>query len=183
MTMPTFTDGSVVHAATLNSLSTGVTNLGTLITGTQPLYTPCVSVFLDANTAIPNATDTLVTLPAMAVNDDNMWVSSSNSLIVNTPGSYVIASQIHFDLAASGERFMHLLLNGTSVTANCVAAASQNPNNNAGTEGNAMLCMTPVLALAVGATIYLSVFQSSGGPLNLTTIRSACNLGVWRVGP
>lgn len=181
--MPTFTDGTVPHAVNFNSLATGVNNLGTLITGTTPLYTPCVSVFLAANVAIPNATDTLVTLPAMAVNDDNMWVSSSNSLIVQTAGSYVAASQIHFDLAAGGERFMHILLNGTSVGSNCVAAASQNPNNNAGTEGNAMMCMSPVLALAANATLYLSVFQSSGAALNLTTIRSACNFGLWRVGP
>lgn len=182
MTMPAFTDGTVPHAAALNSVTTGVNGLGTLVTGGAPNYTPCVHVFLDANTPIPNAADTLVTFGALAVNDDNMWVAASNMLVVNTPGVYVAASQIHFDVNGTGERFMHLLLNGASVTANCVAAASQNANGNAGTEGNAMMCMSPALSLAAGASLYLSVFQSSGAALNLTTIRSACNIGVWLVG-
>lgn len=184
MTMPTFTDATVVHQASLNSLSTGVNNLSLLMTGVPAprTYIPTSAAFINTNHSIPNSTDTIVTLDqafSAVVNNDNMWVAGQNAFTIQTGGVYIAYAQLHFDLNATGVRALHILLNGTAVS-NSVAAASDNALNVG--EGNAFSARTPPMALAPGATLYLSAYQNSGGALNLTTVLSGTYMSVIRVG-
>ena len=63
MTMPTFTDGVVVHQAPLNALSTGINNLSTSSLGAPPprSYVPTLRLRKTAAQTFTTAVNTLVT--------------------------------------------------------------------------------------------------------------------------
>jgi hypothetical protein len=181
--MPTFTDGTTTTAANLNSLVTGINNLGVLLTGiaaTRQII-PVSSMYLNTTLSVPTGADTIVSLPTISINEDNLWVPSVGHMTVQTAGIYIAWAQINWDYNAVGIRAAHMLLNGTSIAANSIAAGSGNTNATAGT-GTAFLMISPILSLAVGAQIYLSVFQNSGGALNLIPNESGTSLSLIRVG-
>lgn len=184
VTMPTFTDGTVPVAANLNAIATGINNLGSLLTGVAATrqVIPVASCYVNTPQAIPTGADTLVTFNATTINEDFLWVPSVGHHIVNTAGNYICWAQVNWDYNATGIRAAHMLLNGTSVGSNSVAAASGNPANVIGNIGTAFVCMSPPLALSAGAAVYLSVFQNSGGNLNLIPNESGTSLSILRVG-
>lgn len=183
MTLPTFTDGTVVTAANLNALSTGVNSLGTLLTGLDPTHQviPTVSAYINQTHPIPTGADTLAPFDATSINEDYLWIPSVGHPVVNTAGNYICWAQVNFDYNATGIRAGHLLVNGTSVGSNAVAAGSGNTSSVAGI-GTAFLMISPPLVLAVGTPVYLSVFQNSGGPLNLIPNESGTSLSLIRIG-
>jgi hypothetical protein len=124
--------------------------------------------------------DTIVTFDAAGVNNDTMWTAAVNHFTIKTAGNYIAWAQVHFAAAANGIRAGYILLNGTSVTTNAVAAGSRNPLNFGG--GNFFCVVTPPMALAVNAQLYFSVFQNSGGNLNLDSSESGAFMGVVRIG-
>lgn len=182
MTMPTFTDGVVVHAAALTALATGVNSINTLLTGAVAprLYVPTATAMITSNKSISNNSDTVVTFDAAGVNNDAMWVASVNHFTIKTAGVYWVWAQTHFTAHATGYRACHIMLNGTSPTSNSVAAGARNPLN--ANDGNFFTCVTPPLQLAVNALLYFSVFQTSGGSLNLDTTDSGSYMGLVRIG-
>lgn len=182
--MPTFTDATVPTAANLTSIATGINNLGTLLTGVAGtrLVIPVSSAYINTTQAIPTGADTVVTLNVPTVNEDFLWVPSVGHQVINTAGIYVVWAQINFDYNATGIRAAHILLNGTSVGSNSVAAGSGNPANVVGNIGTAFVAMSPPMSLSAGAAVYLSVFQNSGGNLNLIPNESGTSLSVIRVG-
>lgn len=182
MTMPTFVDGVLVHAASLTSLATGVNSLNTLLTGAVAprIYVPTATAMITGNKSISNNTDTVITFDSNGVNNDNMWVASTNHFTIKTAGVYLGWAQCHFTAAANGYRACHIMLNGTSPTSNSVAAGARNPLNFG--DGNYFTCVTPPLQLAVNATLYFSVFQTSGGSLALDATHSGAYMALVRIG-
>lgn len=182
MTMPTFTDGVVVHQASLNALSTGINSLNSLLTGAVAprAVIPTCSAFITGAKAVANTTDTVVTFDSTVVNNDSNFVASVSPLTVNTAGNYIAVALAHFATNATGIRALHILLNGTSATSNSIAA-NNCPAINVG-EGNALACTSLPWTMAVGATVYMSVWQSSGGSLNLTTSTGGTWLALYRLG-
>jgi hypothetical protein len=182
MTMPTFTDAVLVHAVSLTALSTGVNSLNSLLTGAVAprAYVPAVAARITSNKSISNNSDTVVTFDAAAVNNDAMWASATNHLTIKTAGVYVVWGQCHFAAAAGGVRSCHIMLNGTSPTTNPVAAAARNAYNFG--DGSFFCAVTPPLSLAVNAQLFFSVFQNSGGALNLDITDSGAFMGAFRVG-
>jgi hypothetical protein len=180
--MPTFTDGILVHAASLTSLSTGVNSINSLLTGANAprAYVPTSTARITSNKSISNNLDTLVTFDSAGVNNDTMWTAAVNHFTVKTAGVYLVWAQAHFTAAAGGIRAAYILLNGTSVTTNAVAGAFRNPLNFG--DGNFFCCVTPPLSLAVNATLFFSVYQNSGGALNLDSVDSGAFMGVVRIG-
>jgi hypothetical protein len=181
--MPTFVDGDLVRQGPLNLLPTGITNLSLLLNGVPPTrsYIPAVSVSLNTPQLVPNNTDKTLSWNTSGVNNDAMWVNTDPTKItVKTGGVYVAVAQVHFTANATGMRACHIMLNGTSIIANSVAVTAVN-NLNAGA-GNAFTAMTNPMRLAPGATIYLSVFQNSGGNLNADIGESGTFLAVYRWG-
>jgi hypothetical protein len=183
MTMPTFVDGSIVRQGPLNLLPTGITNLSILLNGVPPTraYIPALNVFINTPQTIANNTDQTVSWNAASINNDVMWaVGSPTKVTIKTGGVYIAVAQVHFTANANGIRASHIMLNGTNIIANSVAVTAVN-RLNAGA-GNAFTAMTNPMRLAPGATIYLSVFQNSGGGLNVDTPESGTYLSVFRWG-
>jgi hypothetical protein len=182
MTMPTFLDGVLTHAASLTSLSSGVNAVNSLLTGAVAprAYVPTATAKITSNKSIANATDTIVTFDSAGVNNDTMWTATVNHFTIKTAGVYIAWAQCHFTAASGGIRAAYILLNGTSVTTNAVAGAFRNPLNFG--DGNFFLVFAPPMSLAVNATLYFSVFQNSGLSLNLDTSDSGAFMGVVRVG-
>lgn len=180
--MPTFTDATVPTATNLNALVTGITNLAVLTNGlgvTRQVI-PTSSMYLNTTKSVPNGADTVVSLPAVTINEDNLWVASVGHMTIHTAGIYVAWAQVNWDGNATGQRAGHILLNGTAIS-NSVAAYAANAVTTTGV-GSCYLMITPPMSLAVGAQIYLSVFQNSGGPLNLIPNESGTSLSVIRLG-
>jgi hypothetical protein len=182
MTMPTFTDGVLVHATSLTSLSTGVNAINSLLTGAVAprAYVPAAYAKITANKSIANNADTIVTLDTDPLDNDATWTATVNHFTIKTAGVYISWAQVHFTPAAGGIRAGYILLNGTSVSTNAVAAGFRNPLNFG--DGNFFCVVTPPMSLAVNAALYLSVYQNSGGALNLDSSDSGAFMGLVRLG-
>lgn len=181
--MPTFTNGTVPTAANLNAIATGINNLGVLLTGVAATRNviPVASSYITATHPIGSGADNLAPFDATWLNEDYIYVSSVGHPVVNTAGIYVAWAQINWDFNATGVRAAHITLNGTSVGSNSVAGGSELPVTTTGV-GTAYMAISPPMSLSAGAAIYLTVFQSSGGNLNLIPNESGTNLTVLRVG-
>jgi len=180
--MPTFTDSTVPTAANLTSLVTGISALGVLATGLAATrqVIPVASMYLNTTLAIPDTADTIASLPAVTINEDNLWVPSVGHMTIQTAGIYIAYAQVNWDGNATGIRASHILLNGTAV-ANSVAACVGNPVTTAGV-GTCQALITPPMSLAHNAQVYLSVFQNTGAPLNLIPNESGTSLTILRLG-
>jgi hypothetical protein len=181
--MPTFVDATIVHQWQLNRLASGISNLSLLLNGVAPprTYIPAVSANINASQSIPNAADTTVVWNTTGINNDAMWASALGSqLTLQTGGVYIARAQTHFAINATGTRACHIMLNGTNIIANSVAVTAVNA---VGVSADTLFtAMTPPMRLAPGATLYLSVFQNSGGALNLITTLSGTSLSLIRIG-
>lgn len=114
------------------------------------------------------------------VNNDAMWAAgTANHLIVKTAGVYIAWSQVHLAAGGGSLRGAHILLNGTAI-GNTVGVGTRDPLNFG--DGNQFVAETPPMSLAVNATVYLSVFQNSGGALNLDNAVSGAYLCLLRLG-
>lgn len=191
MTMPVFVDSTVVYASSFTSLTTGINALNQLATGSTPgvfghslappgQYVPVASAYVNTPISIPNATDTLVTFPNASVNNDNIWQPSAGELEPTRAGKYVVMAQINFAPAAGGVRAGHILLNGTSVPSNSVAAASQLANSLG--QGNVFTIISPPMSLTILSLVYLAVYQNSGAALNLIPTLSSAFMTMYYVG-
>lgn len=182
MTMPTFTDGVVVHATDLNKLPTGINALNTLLTGAVAprAFVPTVGASINTPHLLANTTDTVITFDAGGVNNNNMWVSGQPAFTIQTAGVYVAWAQGNWTANATGVRTIGILLNGTSVGSNSVARASAAAAS--GTDLTTISVKTPPMSLAVGALLYCSCWQSSGGGLNLDYTLSGAFMAIMRIG-
>jgi hypothetical protein len=183
MTMPTFADGVLVNAAILNVLPVGLNALNTLLTGAVAprLFVPTVGASVTTTHAIANSTDTALTFDTAGINNDTMRAAGVSALTVHTAGNYIAWAQVTFDANVTGLRALHILLNGTSVSTNVVAGASDNALTVAGSVSQ-LMCRTPPMVLSVGATLFLSVFQNSGTSVSVDSIVSGTFLCVTRIG-
>lgn len=181
--MPTFTDSAIVHQGQLNLLSAGINNLSLLAAGVVAprAYIPAAAANINATQSIANATDQTVVWNAASPNNDGMWASgAADHLIVQSAGVFVGFARVHFASNGTGSRACHVMLNGTSIIANSVGVISVNA---VGVSADTIFtCITPPMRLAAGAQLYLSVYQNSGGALNLLTTLSGTMLSAIRIG-
>lgn len=178
----TFAAGQFMHQTYFNAMSVWENNIGLVLTGAVPPrgYIPTAHALLTANQSTANSTNTIVSFGSAGINNDGMWSAGApDHFTIQTDGMYYVTGQVHFDLNSTGSRAAHILLNGTSVY-NSIAAFSQNAVGSG--EGSAIpIIMSPIKFVA-GTTLYLQVWQSSGGALNVTTTLSGTFLSVVRVG-
>jgi hypothetical protein len=181
--MPTFTDGQFVRQGQLNLLSAGINNLSLLLAGAnQPrAYVPAVAANINATQAIANNVDQTVTWNTTSINNDGMWVNTATDhLTIGSTGVFLCWARVHFAANATASRAAHIMLNGTSIIANSVGVTSVNAVGAAA--DTIFTCMTAPLRLAAGSTLYLSVYQNSGGALNLLTTLSGTMFSAIRIG-
>lgn len=167
-----FTDGVVAHAVDLNSLGSNLTNLYNYTMGGFRTLKPACEVRLtNATFSVPNSTDTQISWDVADVNTDNMWSSPTpGQMTVQTAGTYFLYVQaVH--TGAFSTFTTRLLVNGTTPSTNAVGSFSGNANG-----GN----ISAVVALAVNATIYGFVSQSTGAAVNLATTFGGCRMAaIW----
>jgi len=176
-TIPSFTDGMLVHATDLNALAANLTNLYNYNQASFISQRPCVIAKQTTGQTISNTTDTLVNFQTAVVNTDNMWTASApNHITIQHAGIYFVFSQTRYPAVPSNALNQgltaSLLANGTSF-ANAVATMGMIPPATGSGTGP---CFT-VINLAAGATLYLNLWQSTGGSLTLGTDGGGSYLG------
>lgn len=163
-TIPTFTDGQIVHSTDLNALGSNLTNLYTYLNASFNSQRPCVIAKQTTGQSIPGSTNTLVNFQTAVVNTDNMWVASvANQLTIQHAGIYLLYSQTRYGAVANALNYAvttSLLVNGTAVPGNAVSTAAMIPVSVG--SGTALICMS-LQNLAAGSTVYLNAWQSTGG--------------------
>lgn len=167
--IPSFTDGSVVHATDLNAISSNLTNLYNYNQAGFTSQRPCVIANQTTAQGTTANTFTTVNFQAATLNTDNMWTASvANQITIQHAGIYYVFSQLRFPVigtyATTNMVEGFILVNG-SAFANSVTGTSLIPvQNGVGTT----VVATTIANLAAGATLYLGVqtninFQTDTG--------------------
>lgn len=174
-TIPTFSDGVVVHAADLNGLGSNLTNLYNYTMAGFRTLKPQVSVHLNNTSfAVANATETEIIWDAADVNTDNMWLSTAGGqFTINTAGTYYLYLQAK-EVSSFAEFHVTLCVNGTSTTSNAVGQFSATANG-----GN----VSAILPLAVNSTIFGFVYQATGASINLSTQYGGSRMAAYWISP
>jgi hypothetical protein len=181
--IPTFTDGTLVHAVDLNALASNLTNLYNYNQARFNSQRPCVIASQTTGQSVPspsvgNGTDTLINFQSALVNTDNMWTASvPNQVTTQHGGIYWVFGQIRYpSLGSSGFNQVYsgsILVNGTSFT-NAVATNAIP----AVTAGAGPGCTVGALVnLAAGATVFFNAWQSTGAAQTLPTNGGGTFLG------
>lgn len=170
-TIPTFTDGLVVHQADLNALASNLTNLYNYNQAGFVSQRPCVIAKQTTGQSIPNNTNTLINFQSAAINTDNMWTASvPNQITIQHAGIYLLMGQIFYPQLAGATLTTncggYILVNGTVPGTNAVAVGGANGGQNAaGPAGNFMSLQN----LAAGATVFLNAAHTYGASSTLLT--------------
>lgn len=189
MSMPTFTDGVVVHATSLNTLGTGITNLNTYILGSPPPRTTIPQCRVRFVTLPPitiaDSLNTIVTWNALDRDTDNMFsFQAANQITIRTAGTYALRAEWRWEQFSpnSGERLCWALYNGTSSIANMVAL-DHLPAAVIGIDGPINHVSTILPGCTVGAPIYFSVTQTNTNGIGPSNSIPGPHMEIWRIGP
>lgn len=170
-TLPTFTDGTVVHQADLNSLVSNINILALNTAGKQQAaqyLRPLCLIRLTATQSINNATTTLVNWGVADVNTDSMWTGSTpTQMTAQTAGVYVLSFSSLFAnglTTSTNPSEARIMVNGTSPSTNTVACGTYSIYN-----GGWFVGTSATVQLAAGATIFFAVTQSSTATATLGT--------------
>lgn len=170
-TIPSFTDGTVVHDTALNALAQNLTNLYLYNNAGFVTQKPCAIVKQTSGQSIPNNADTVVNFQSAVINTDNMWTASvPGQLTVQHAGIYLLNGQVFYQAIGSptlGTNMGgYLCVNGTTSSTNAVGAGGTNAGQGAaGPTAN----MAALVNLAAGATIFLEATQTTGASQTLRT--------------
>jgi len=168
--IPYFTDGTILHQADLNALSSNLSTLYTQKAGGFYTQAPMCVVHSTSSQSIPRVTDTLVNFGASDVlTRPSMWTGSTPYVITApTAGVYWLFGQLRWPLvgspAFSNVCTATILVNATS-TAGAVATQILPfvGTNSAGTT-----CQVGALRyLSAGSNVYLNAWHSDAGSQSL----------------
>lgn len=165
--IPTFTDGTVVHATDLNALGSNITNLYNYNQASFISQRPCVIAKQTTGQALTGATFTTVNFQATSINTDNMWTASvANQILIQHAGIYYVFSQLRYPVISpyntANATDGYILANGTAF-GNSITGQSLIPTaNSIGTT----IVATTIVNLAAGSTLYLGAQSSVGVTLD-----------------
>lgn len=174
----TFASDVMVTATQLNGVGSNLTNIYNYTMAGFRTLKPICAVRVTGTISIPDSTDTVITWDTVDINYDNMWTSSSPTVItVNTAGVYRIHVQpAHTNSAGGGHQLAgYVLINGTSVATNAVAGF----NIGVGQMGTC----SALVGLSAGNTIRGSIFQATTLSQNLRTTDGGCRMVAEWVSP
>lgn len=159
--IPTFTDGTIVHANALNALGSNILNLYNDALGGFVTAPPFCIANQTTTQSIPTATYTNITYNTTLVNNTTMWVASvPSTLTVQVAGTYLVWGQVIFAGNTAGYRGSQILVNGSLLS-------GQNMPNN---PGGFITCQSLGLyRMSAGATIVSQGWQNTGSALNTST--------------
>lgn len=156
--------GSGAGASAWLALGTALQQLRMNVGGTDvEFYTPAhVRVTNSGAQSIANGTATPLTFDQEIFDNDTMHSTSSNTsrLVATTPGLYIIGGHCTFDTNATGLRALYIQFNGTgaNLVESNVAKRSDNYWNGV---------VVTIYRLTAGQYVEMSVYQDSGGSLNV----------------
>ena len=118
-------------------------------------------VYNNANLSIANNTVTALTMNSERSDTDGMHSTSVNTsrLTCVTPGTYIITGNAAFASNATGIRVLSIRANGTTDLAKV--------DSDAVATDVTVLSVSKVVTLGVGEYVELTVYQNSGGNLNV----------------
>lgn len=158
--VPTVTAGDVYTASAYNTYtSTNVSNL---------IVPPAARIRLTSSVLLANATHTTVGFTSSNATEDFdtdgmiTLSGSSSSITIQTAGIYSCAASFDFASNATGIRYGRIFRD-RSGTQTAIAAFSYQTNPS----GVFHTSAAGIIECAVGDVIYMAVYQSSGGNLNL----------------
>lgn len=171
-----FTDGLLVHQWDLGTLSANLTNLYAYDLGGFRTNRPLVAARCTTQTFTTGGADQQIFWDTVDLNYDAMWSSSSTGqLTVNTAGVYRIYVQAAVLGALGNPMVAYICVNGTSTTNNAIGTMAP---------GSATTCnCDATVSLAVGATIYGFLFQSSGASQGANTQFGGCRIHALWISP
>lgn len=156
-------DGSAstpLSAARMNDLETGTFN---------SFYAPAVRVYRNGVFTLNHGVDTVITFDnerfdqagnAADTQHDN--VTNNSRLTCRYAGVYQISATVEFVSNATGIRYLHIRLNGTTdIAADIAPAVSGSPHR---------MSLSTLYQLAVNDYVELGANQTSGGNLNISVI-------------
>ncbi|EOD66913.1 hypothetical protein [Amycolatopsis vancoresmycina] len=170
-TIPSFTDGQIVHATDLNALASNLTNLYLYNNAGFTTQKPCAIVKQTSGQSIPNNADTVVNFQSAVINTDNMWTASvPGQLTIQHAGIYLLNGQVFYQAIGSPTLATnmggYICVNGTTSSTNAVGAGGTNAGQGAaGPTAN----MAALVNLAAGATVFLEATQTTGASQTLRT--------------
>lgn len=125
---------------------------------------PATKVYNTAVQAIPNGVSTVVAFDAEIFDTDGMHdtVTNNSRITIKTPGLYSITAASDWAVNATGIRMLEIRKNGAGLPQEF--AHQSTPSSST----YARQTMAVTLMLAAGDYIDLSVYQTSGSPLNLS---------------
>lgn len=183
MTIPTFITNTIVHTGALNTLPLGINTLSLATVGASPprSYVPQVKLRRVASQTVSSATRTLISWDTVDRNTDSMFtLSNPTQVTVQTAGSYGLDVELAWGSSPGVGDFMVLwaLLNGTVTSVNAVSADEQ-----VDTDFTRLHISTVLPNLTTGNTVYVMVYQNTGGSVNIDTGTPVSSIGMWRLGP
>lgn len=183
-TIPSFTDGSVVHQADLNALASNLTNLYNYNQGAFNSQRPAVMATQTATQSIATSTAATVSFNQAGPNVGNMWTASTPAqIVIQIPGMYYLFGQVRYDVFAGATLGIvargNILINGTNPATNSVS----NTDVPFMTAGNGPTSAAWYVAnLAAGATVYLSTLQNTGGTIPTSLLYGGSFLSAFYIG-
>lgn len=166
----TFSPGDILTAATMNEVGTNLDN---------QRVPPMAEVRRTTTQTVANATWNHVSFDVSAAifDTDTMWDSANPTyLTIKTAGVYVFSAQVSFANNAAGARLVIIEKNapgpGSGPYFSYMNLLPQSVSDQT-------IAISAIESCAVNDKIYLTVYQSSGGNLNLTTNPYQALRAVW----
>lgn len=168
---PNFVDGQLVRFPDLNSIAYNLDGMSQILLGKPlslaPSGKPIAKVSVTANQPVASGapgTSQILNWDSAPADGDGMFDPSNPSfLTIRTAGWYRILLRLRWASGSASERVADVLVNGTADPLNMTATCTT-------TMGGSGVVDQQCFAyehLAAGAALYASVFQNSGGSLNL----------------
>jgi len=128
------------------------------------LYWQGARVYHTAAQAIPHGTGTVLAFNSERWDNDTIHDTAvfNSRLTCKTPGKYLAITHIGWARSATGRRELYLYYNGTTV----IAALS----DSVVADIEIYQCVSTIYDLALDDFIEVMVYQTSGGPLNVTVL-------------
>lgn len=131
---------------------------------------PQVSLTRSTTLAAADASSTNLTFPTEVYDTDGFHAASSHTIVIPTGlgGKYHIDAQARFASSATGYRIINVAISSNASVTDEVALFIGSTNQAIATTNNAANASKD-LRLEAGATLTFTVFQTSGGSLNVTS--------------
>jgi len=175
---------TVLTAALLDQYADEIERIATAVFGsTANTARPRFLVRRTSTQAVANTTDTLVIFQDPVSNPRGMWDAGAPTLVTvqsGDAGDWLLVAQNRWLANATGSRAGKILNNGNDTNLNALSTAKL-PGQGDG-EGTSP-GLVALARLAVGDTLRLSVWQSSGSSQSIQTSNGGTFLGGLWMGP